>query len=188
MPSDTFLPFSLFCQIFSILNNKTAKQPKLSHFNTASDLQMYIVPRSIHAYYLWLHILCQMYMVGRLCLVFQGRIRRNSNQQMLHWHCGKDSRNKSNIFSVHQGINQKRSENCIIVLSALLQKFSVLFWVDTSINRKNIRFISYHFNSKKNLVILTLINTGLFQTVDVVEIQMTSQYSFLVDAKIISIF
>ena len=38
----------------------------------------------------------------------------------------------------------KRTENCINTHSALLQKFCVLFLVDTSINRKNIRFISYH--------------------------------------------
>ena len=58
-------------------------------------------------------------------------------------------RNESNIFSVDRGINQKRTENCINARSALLQKFSVLFSVDTSINRKNIKFISYHliFNS-----------------------------------------
>ena len=47
-------------------------------------------------------------------------------------------RNESNFFSVDRGINQKRTENCINARSALLQKFSVLFSVDTSINRKNI--------------------------------------------------
>ena len=52
-------------------------------------------------------------------------------------------RNEFNIFSVDRGINQKRTENCTKARSALLQKFSVLFSVDTSSNRKNIRFISY---------------------------------------------
>ena len=88
------------------------------------------------------------------------------------------------FFSVDRGINQKRTENCINALSALLQKFSVLFSVDTSINRKNIRFyfLSFNFSTKKS-VILTLISTGLFQTFDVGEIHITSQYSFSVDAK-----
>ena len=49
-------------------------------------------------------------------------------------------RNESYNFSVDRGINLKRTENC----SALLQKFSVLFSVDTSINRNDIRFTSYH--------------------------------------------
>ena len=57
-------------------------------------------------------------------------------------------RNECNIFSDDRGINQKRTENCINARSALMQKFSVLFSglfsVDTSINRENIRFISYH--------------------------------------------
>ena len=38
-------------------------------------------------------------------------IRSNVNQQMLQGHCGKDSGNESNIFSVDWGINQKRTEN-----------------------------------------------------------------------------
>ena len=53
-------------------------------------------------------------------------------------------RNESNIFSVDGGINQKRTENCINACSALLQMFSVLFTVDTLINWKYIRLISYH--------------------------------------------
>ena len=48
------------------------------------------------------------------------------------------------IFSVDRGINQKRTENCINARSALLLMFSILSPVDTSINGKNIRFISYH--------------------------------------------
>ena len=47
-----------------------------------------------------------------------------------------DLRNESNIFSVDRGINQKRTENCINSRSALLQKFSVLYPVDTLFNRK----------------------------------------------------
>ena len=54
-------------------------------------------------------------------------------------------RNDSNIFPVDQGINQKRMENCVNAPSELLQKFSILFSVDTWINWKNIRLISYHF-------------------------------------------
>ena len=50
-------------------------------------------------------------------------------------------------FSVDRGINKKRTENCINEHSALLQKFSILFSVDTSINLKNIKFISYHLIS-----------------------------------------
>ena len=76
--------------------------------------------------------------------------------------------------------------------SVLLQKFFVLFSVDTctSINRKNeIYFISFNFHfiseSTKKSIILILLITGLFPTFDVVEIQyMTSRYCFLVDAKI----
>ena len=40
--------------------------------------------------------------------------------------------------------NKKRTENCINERCALLQTFSVLFSVDTLINRRNIRFFSYH--------------------------------------------
>ena len=77
-----------------------------------------------------------------------------------------DLRNESNIFSVDRGINQKRAENCINARSALLQKFSILFSVDTSINRKNIRFISYHlffnaFRDGKHFC-KPLLNNGLF--------------------------
>ena len=45
-----------------------------------------------------------------------------------------DLRNESNIFfSVDRGINQERTEKCInALLRALMQKFSVLFSVDTS--------------------------------------------------------
>ena len=56
----------------------------------------------------------------------------------------RETINLLNIFSVDRGINQKRTENCTNARSALFQKFSVLFSLDTSINRKNIRFISYH--------------------------------------------
>ena len=75
-------------------------------------------------------------------------------------------RNESNIFSVDRGINQKRTENCINARGALLQKFSVFFSVDTSIIRKNIRFISYHLifiasqDSKHSYK--PIINDGLF--------------------------
>ena len=48
----------------------------------------------------------------------------------------RELRNESNIFSVDPGINQKRKENCINVRSALFQTFSILFSVDTSIDRK----------------------------------------------------
>ena len=56
------------------------------------------------------------------------------------------------FFSVERGINQKRAENCINARSALLQTFSVLFSVDSSFKRKNIRFISYHliFNGSQD--------------------------------------
>ena len=62
----------------------------------------------------------------------------------LSWKLKWALRNESNIFSVDRGINQKRTENCINARSALFQKFSAIFSVDTSINWKNIRFISYH--------------------------------------------
>ena len=72
----------------------------------------------------------------------------------------------------------------------LLQKFSVLFGVDTSINQKNIRIISYHliffgFQQRNQSFEYRMISKATF---DVVEIHMTSQYSFSVDAKITSIF
>ena len=59
------------------------------------------------------------------------------------------------------------------------------FAVVTSINRENIIFSSYHliFILFQRRNILALINAGLFPTFDSVEIQMTSQYSFSVDAK-----
>ena len=63
------------------------------------------------------------------------------------------------------------------------------FLVDTSINRKNIRFISYlyfHCIPREKKSILTLLNAGLFQTFDIVEINMTSQLSL--SAKITLIF
>ena len=44
------------------------------------------------------------------------------------------------------------------------------------------------FISTKKSIILTLINARLFPTFDIVEIHMTSQNSFSVDAKITSIF
>ena len=101
-------------------------------------------------------------------------------------------RNESNIFSDDRGINQKRTENCINARSALLHKFSVLFfgWFLDQPRKYKIYFLSFnfHFISTKKSVILTLINAGLFPTFDVVEIHMTSQYSFSVDAKITSIF
>ena len=68
----------------------------------------------------------------------------NKTQSCLPCQMTGDLRNQSNNFSVDRGINQKRTENCINEHSALLQKFSVLFSIDTSINLKNIRFISYH--------------------------------------------
>ena len=99
---------------------------------------------------------------------------------------------KSADYSIiYAALFKKWTESCINARSALLQKFSVLFSVDTSINRKNIRFIfhhliSFHFNKKiddcnsyKRRIILTL---------DFVEKHMTSQLSFSVDAKINSSF
>ena len=66
-------------------------------------------------------------------------------------------------------------------------KFSVLFLVDTSINRKKkldlFLSLNFHFISTKKSVILTLINAGFFLIVGVLEIHMTLQYSFLVDVK-----
>ena len=94
-------------------------------------------------------------------------------------------------FSVDRGINKKRTENCINEHSALLQKFSILFSVDTSINLKNITFISYHlilFHFNKESIILTLINAGFFPTFDVIEIHMRSQYSFSINAMINKFF
>ena len=72
-----------------------------------------------------------------------------------------------------------------------MQKFSVLFSVDTSINRKNISYFlsfNFYFISTKKSIIITLINAGLLPTFDVVEIHLTSQYSLSVDAKITSSF
>ena len=51
-------------------------------------------------------------------------------------------RNKSNIFSVDRGINRKKNgkrlQQCTTRFDAVFRPFLV----DTSINRKNIRFIS----------------------------------------------
>ena len=62
--------------------------------------------------------------------------------------------------------------------------------IPRSTEKYQIYFLSFnfHFISTKKSVFLTLINAGLFQSFDVVEIHMTSQYSFPVDAKITSIF
>ena len=53
-------------------------------------------------------------------------------------------RNESNIFSVDRGINRKKNgkrlQQCATRIDAVFRPFLV----DTSINRKNIRFISYH--------------------------------------------
>ena len=64
----------------------------------------------------------------------------------MHFTSHIELRNESNIFSVDQSINQKRTENCSNARSALLQKFSVIFSVDTSINRKKylIYFLSFN--------------------------------------------
>ena len=84
------------------------------------------------------------------------------------------------LFSADRGINQKRTENCINGRNALLRKFSVLFSVDTSINRKNIRIISYHLNliafQEEKQPYLN--HAEIFPTFNVVEIHMTSQSSF----------
>ena len=48
------------------------------------------------------------------------------------------------FFRLIEVSTKKKLENSINARSALLQKFSVHFSVDTSINRKNIRTISYH--------------------------------------------
>ena len=45
------------------------------------------------------------------------------------------------FFRLIEVSTKKRTGKCINARSALLQKFSVLFSVDTSINRKNIRYI-----------------------------------------------
>ena len=67
----------------------------------------------------------------------------------------------------------------------MLQKISVLFSVDTSINRKNIKFISYHLilmfdasQYSKNLYKPPLKRRIILKTFKVVDIHMTSQKSF----------
>ena len=146
MPSDTFLPFSLFCQIFSILNNKTAKQQKLSHFNTASDLQMYQGQYMRITYGYIYYIKCIQWEGSVWC--FKAVSAETVINKCFIGTVGRIQEiNLTFSRFIKVTINQKRSENCIIALSALLQKFSVLFWVDTLINRKNIRFISYYFIS-----------------------------------------
>ena len=61
------------------------------------------------------------------------RLRGENNKKIITENFS-ELRNESNIFSADPGINQKRTENCINVLCTLLQKFSILFSVDTSIN------------------------------------------------------
>ena len=77
-------------------------------------------------------------------------------------------------------LSAKKDGNCINAHSALLQTFSDLFSVDNSINRKNIRFISYLiFNAFRDSEHLCkpLINNGLFLTFKVVERYIKSQLS-----------
>ena len=58
-----------------------------------------------------------------------------------------DLRNESNIFSIDGDINQKRMDSCINSHSALLQKFSVIFSVDTLINQKYLIYsLSFNFH------------------------------------------
>ena len=75
-------------------------------------------------------------------------------------------RNKSNICSVDRGINRKKNgkllQQCATRIDAVFRPFLVY----TSINRKNIRFISYHLifiasqDSKHSYN--PIINDGLF--------------------------
>ena len=101
---------------------------------------------------------------------------------------------KSADYSIiYAALFKKWTESCINARSALLlQKFSVLFSVDTSINRKNIRFTSHHlifisFQQKK-IDHCQSYKRRIISTFDFVEKHMTSQYSFSVDAKINSSF
>ena len=56
-----------------------------------------------------------------------------------------DLKHESNFFTVDQGINQKRTENCINARSAVLQTFSVLFWLIPRSNDK--KLLSFNFSS-----------------------------------------
>ena len=71
------------------------------------------------------------------------------------------------------------------------KRFPLFFRSILRSTEKIIYFLSFHFFyfiSTKKSVILTLINAGLFQTFDVVEKHMTTQYSFSFDANITFIF
>ena len=51
-------------------------------------------------------------------------------------------RNKSNIFGVDRGINRKKNGKLLQQCATRIDAVFRPFLVDTSINRKNIRFIS----------------------------------------------
>ena len=93
-------------------------------------------------------------------------INHQSPQNALH-----DLRNKSNEFKNDGGIIQKRMKNC-----ALFQKFSILILVVT-LTKRFIYLLSFNFHCipTDTTTILTLLNTELFQTFNVVEIHTMSQ-------------
>ena len=66
-------------------------------------------------------------------------------------------RNKSNIFSVDRGINRKKDGKLLQQCATRIDAVFCPYLVDTSINRKNIRFISYHliFNASQVINIHT---------------------------------
>ena len=89
-----------------------------------------------------------------------------------------DLRNESNIFSVDRGTNNKGGKTASMRVAHCCRCFQFFFSVDTSINQKNIRFISYHliFTSFRDskLSCKPLLNNIFFSTFKVVEIHMTS--------------
>ena len=75
-----------------------------------------------------------------------------------------DLRNESNIFSIDGDINQKRMDSCINSHSALLQKFSVIFSVDTLINQKYLIYsLSFNFHWISRRQIFSFIKFQIFK-------------------------
>ena len=75
----------------------------------------------------------------------------------------------------------KNDGNCIIVAKVFRSFFGRYLDQPKKYKIYSLSF-NFHFISTKKSIILTVINAGLFPTV-VVEIHMTSLYSFSVDAK-----
>ena len=91
----------------------------------------------------------------------------------------------------YQPNKDRKLHQCIAYCCKSFSFFFLLIHVPRSTEKMRF-FISFNFHfwiiSTKKMIILILLITGLFPTFDVEIQHMTSQYCFLVDAKITSVF